>query len=140
MTAAATTAGRPVLTDELLATFASRSFTYDRENEFCADDFNDLRRAGYLRLAVPSELGRSRGYRSFRARCVRVGAARFWEHLLRSGAPCVRRDAPVDQIEALDRAVALDGPRVGSGSSGAAATSRSSVMRASDGSIPPTRC
>jgi alkylation response protein AidB-like acyl-CoA dehydrogenase len=58
MTTAAATAPRgAVLSDELLATFAGRSSTYDRENGFFADDFNDLRRAGYLQLAVPFELG-----------------------------------------------------------------------------------
>jgi alkylation response protein AidB-like acyl-CoA dehydrogenase len=46
-----------VLTDEMLTRFASRSSRYDRENAFFADDFEELRRAGYLKLAVPAELG-----------------------------------------------------------------------------------
>ena len=45
-----------VLTDEMLKRFASRSATYDRENAFFAEDFEELRAAGYLTLAVPSEL------------------------------------------------------------------------------------
>ena len=46
-----------VLTDEMLARFASLSAKYDRENAFFSDDFEELRRAGYLTLAVPTELG-----------------------------------------------------------------------------------
>jgi alkylation response protein AidB-like acyl-CoA dehydrogenase len=46
-----------VLTDDMLARFGSRAATYDRDNAFFADDFQELRRAGYLGLAVPSELG-----------------------------------------------------------------------------------
>ena len=50
-----------VLTDEMLARFASRSPKYDRENAFFADDFRELTEAGYLTIAVPSELG-GRGF------------------------------------------------------------------------------
>src|SRR5438552_537467 len=50
-----------VLTDEMLARFASRSSKYDRENKFFAEDFEELRAAGYLTLAVPAELG-GRGF------------------------------------------------------------------------------
>jgi len=46
-----------VLSDELLQTFGERAPTYDRENRFFAEDFDDLRLAGYLDLAVPTELG-----------------------------------------------------------------------------------
>jgi alkylation response protein AidB-like acyl-CoA dehydrogenase len=45
------------LTDEMLARFAGRAEKYDRENTFFTEDFEDLRRAGYLKLAVPKELG-----------------------------------------------------------------------------------
>jgi alkylation response protein AidB-like acyl-CoA dehydrogenase len=45
------------LTDEMLARFAARAPQYDRDNAFFTDDFDELRRAGYLRLAVPRELG-----------------------------------------------------------------------------------
>jgi alkylation response protein AidB-like acyl-CoA dehydrogenase len=50
-----------VLTDEMLTRFASRAPTYDRDNAFFAEDFEELRRAGYLSLAVPVELG-GRGF------------------------------------------------------------------------------
>jgi alkylation response protein AidB-like acyl-CoA dehydrogenase len=50
-----------VLTEDMLARFGSRAATYDRDNTFFADDFQELRRAGYLGLAVPSELG-GRGF------------------------------------------------------------------------------
>ena len=46
-----------LLTDEMLARFASRAPQYDRKNAFFAEDFEELRAAGYLNLAVPIELG-----------------------------------------------------------------------------------
>ncbi len=46
-----------VLTDEMLARFAKRAPGYDRDNAFFSDDFDELRQAGYLRLAVPEEFG-----------------------------------------------------------------------------------
>jgi alkylation response protein AidB-like acyl-CoA dehydrogenase len=45
------------LTSEMLARFESRANTYDRENRFFDQDFEDLRVAGYFRLPVPVELG-----------------------------------------------------------------------------------
>src|SRR5438309_3941784 len=48
-----------LLTDEMLARFAERAPTYDRENRFFDADFEDLRRAGYLTIAVPTDLGGS---------------------------------------------------------------------------------
>jgi alkylation response protein AidB-like acyl-CoA dehydrogenase len=49
--------GTSVLTDDMLARFASRSARYDRENTFFKEDFDELRAAGYLNIAVPRELG-----------------------------------------------------------------------------------
>jgi alkylation response protein AidB-like acyl-CoA dehydrogenase len=46
-----------ILTDEMLARFAKRAPQYDRDNVFFSDDFEELRQAGYLRIAVPQELG-----------------------------------------------------------------------------------
>jgi alkylation response protein AidB-like acyl-CoA dehydrogenase len=46
-----------LLTDDMLARFARRAPTYDQENRFFTDDFDELRAAGYLKLAVPIELG-----------------------------------------------------------------------------------
>ena len=45
------------LTEEMLGRFAARAATYDRENTFFTEDFEELRKAGYLRLAIPTELG-----------------------------------------------------------------------------------
>lgn len=53
----AATPARPVLTDEMLSRFQQRAADYDRENRFFFEDFEELRDAGYLRLAVPQELG-----------------------------------------------------------------------------------
>jgi alkylation response protein AidB-like acyl-CoA dehydrogenase len=50
-------AEQSVLSEELLKTFGERAPTYDRENRFFTEDFEDLRLAGYLELAVPTELG-----------------------------------------------------------------------------------
>ena len=48
---------RSVLTADLLERCAERAPTYDRENRFFFEDFEDLRRAGYLLLVVPEEFG-----------------------------------------------------------------------------------
>jgi alkylation response protein AidB-like acyl-CoA dehydrogenase len=46
-----------LLTDDLLARFAERAPRYDAEHRFAAEDFEELREAGYLLLNVPCELG-----------------------------------------------------------------------------------
>jgi alkylation response protein AidB-like acyl-CoA dehydrogenase len=48
---------QPVLTEEMLARFASRAANYDRENRFFTEDFEELRAAKYLLLPLPSEFG-----------------------------------------------------------------------------------
>src|SRR5439155_22450008 len=50
-------ANEHILSDALLHQFAERCGGYDRENRFFDEDFDDLRRAGYLTMAVPKELG-----------------------------------------------------------------------------------
>jgi len=45
------------LTDEMLARFESRAATYDRENRFFDQDFEELRASGYLKNPLPSEFG-----------------------------------------------------------------------------------
>jgi len=47
----------PRLSDELLARCAARAPDYDHEHRFFTEDFAELRDAGYLRIAVPKELG-----------------------------------------------------------------------------------
>lgn len=54
-------ASGPLLSDALLADFQQRAPVYDRENRFFTEDFDDLREAGYLTIAVPPELG-GRGF------------------------------------------------------------------------------
>jgi alkylation response protein AidB-like acyl-CoA dehydrogenase len=46
-----------VLTADILDHCAERTATYDRENRFFTEDFEELRRSGYLLAAVPTELG-----------------------------------------------------------------------------------
>lgn len=46
-----------VLSEDLLERCGERAATYDRENRFFSDDFEELKQAGYLLLNVPQELG-----------------------------------------------------------------------------------
>jgi alkylation response protein AidB-like acyl-CoA dehydrogenase len=46
-----------VLTDELIDRCGQRAAGYDRDNRFSTEDFEELRAAGYLLLAVPEEFG-----------------------------------------------------------------------------------
>src|SRR6267378_6721371 len=46
-----------ILTDDMLARFGERAPTYDRENRFFDEDFEELRSSGYLTCAVPADLG-----------------------------------------------------------------------------------
>lgn len=46
-----------LLTDDLLNRFDSRAMTYDRENRFFAEDFEDLVSTGYLALPLPVDRG-----------------------------------------------------------------------------------
>ncbi len=46
-----------VLTEDLLRRCGERAATYDRENRFFEEDFEELREAGYLLVAVPREFG-----------------------------------------------------------------------------------
>lgn len=49
--------GTSVLTPELLQRCHERAATYDRENRFFQEDFNELNAAGYLKLTIPREFG-----------------------------------------------------------------------------------
>ena len=50
-------AAQSILSDEMLRRFAERRAGYDRDNRFFQEDFDDLKRAGYLTMTVPRELG-----------------------------------------------------------------------------------
>ncbi len=50
-------ASESALSEALLEKCRERAPQYDRENRFCQEDFDELKAAGYLRSAVPSELG-----------------------------------------------------------------------------------
>ena len=50
-------ASESVLTQSLLDKCRERAPQYDRDNHFCQEDFDELKAAGYLRMAVPRELG-----------------------------------------------------------------------------------
>ena len=56
MTAVATSPSS-VLTEDMLQRFEGRAGKYDRENTFFHEDFEELRDAGYLKLALPEEFG-----------------------------------------------------------------------------------
>src|SRR5215207_7614960 len=46
-----------VLSDELIARCGDRAATYDRENRFFAEDVEELKAAGYLKMPIPREFG-----------------------------------------------------------------------------------
>ena len=52
-----TMASASPLSQTLLERCRERAPGYDRENRFCQEDFDELKAAGYLRLAVPKEFG-----------------------------------------------------------------------------------
>jgi alkylation response protein AidB-like acyl-CoA dehydrogenase len=45
------------LSEDLIGRCGNRAATYDRENRFFTEDFEELRAAGYLKFAVPKEFG-----------------------------------------------------------------------------------
>jgi alkylation response protein AidB-like acyl-CoA dehydrogenase len=47
----------PVLSDDIIARCGERAARYDRENTFFTDDFEELRKADYLKMVVPETLG-----------------------------------------------------------------------------------
>jgi alkylation response protein AidB-like acyl-CoA dehydrogenase len=47
----------PILSEALLQKCRERAPVYDRENRFFQEDFDELKAAGYLLMAVPSEFG-----------------------------------------------------------------------------------
>ena len=47
----------PLLPEATVQGFRKRAPGYDRENRFFQEDFDELRKAGYLAIAVPRELG-----------------------------------------------------------------------------------
>src|SRR5688500_13713761 len=49
--------GARLLTDDMLERFEKRAAGYDRENRFFDEDWEELRNSGYLRAAIPIELG-----------------------------------------------------------------------------------
>ncbi len=53
---------QPILSDAVLARCHERAPIYDRENRFFSEDFDELRQAGYLLMAVPKEFG-GRGFK-----------------------------------------------------------------------------
>ena len=46
-----------ILSEDLLRRFHERAPVYDRENRFFTEDFEDLRKTDYLKMAVPREHG-----------------------------------------------------------------------------------
>src|SRR5437764_11939288 len=56
-TVVASRTAESILTDDMLARFHERAPIYDRENRFFSEDFEELRQAGYLTIAVPEDFG-----------------------------------------------------------------------------------
>ncbi|HYR40248.1 MAG TPA: acyl-CoA dehydrogenase family protein [Methylomirabilota bacterium] len=51
------TRGTATLSDEIIGRCGDRAAAYDRENRFFTEDFEELRAAGYLKMAIPEDLG-----------------------------------------------------------------------------------
>src|SRR5689334_16060936 len=45
------------LSDDIIARCGERASKYDRENTFFTEDFEELRKSGYLTIAVPEQFG-----------------------------------------------------------------------------------
>ena len=58
-----TTMTREVLTEDMIGRFGARAARYDAENTFFHEDFEELRASGYLKMAIPEELGGLGGWR-----------------------------------------------------------------------------
>jgi alkylation response protein AidB-like acyl-CoA dehydrogenase len=52
-----TTTAPDLLTDDMLARFDERTPVYDRDNSFFTEDWEELKRSGYLLSTVPSDMG-----------------------------------------------------------------------------------
>ena len=52
-----TVATGSILANDLLQACRERAAGYDRDNRFCQEDFDQLKAAGYLRMAIPKEFG-----------------------------------------------------------------------------------
>jgi len=52
-----TVSAESVLSDQLLTRCRERAAGYDKENRFFQEDFDELKAAGYLRMAIPREFG-----------------------------------------------------------------------------------
>ena len=50
-------ASESVLTEQLLTRCRERASGYDKDNRFFQEDFDELKAAGYLRMAIPREFG-----------------------------------------------------------------------------------
>jgi alkylation response protein AidB-like acyl-CoA dehydrogenase len=48
---------RPALSDQIIERCGERAAEYDRENRFFFEDFEELKQAGYLKIALPVEFG-----------------------------------------------------------------------------------
>ena len=46
-----------ILSDEMLERFVDRAPIYDEKNTFFREDFEELRDAGFLKLAIPRKFG-----------------------------------------------------------------------------------
>jgi alkylation response protein AidB-like acyl-CoA dehydrogenase len=57
MTTTLTSKTELILSESMLERIAARSQNYDLENKFFSEDFEELRQAGYLKIAIPKELG-----------------------------------------------------------------------------------
>jgi hypothetical protein len=83
----AVTTNQRILSDDILARCAERAPIYDQENRFFTEDFEELRQAGYLRMAVPQCCRRALNCATASCNARAVRTARCGACSTASGAP-----------------------------------------------------
>ena len=85
-------ASHSILTDDLLQACRQRAAGYDRDNRFCQEDFDELKAAGYLQMAVPRGIRRTRLHaRRGRARDAAAGRVRAGHRVVHQHAQLLGR-------------------------------------------------
>jgi alkylation response protein AidB-like acyl-CoA dehydrogenase len=65
-----------IVSEDLLQRCHERAPEYDRENRFCQEDFDELKEAGYLKLAIPTDMG---GFgKTLREVCLETRRLAYW--------------------------------------------------------------
>ena len=99
-----------LLSEQLLTGCRERAAGYDRDNRFFQEDFDELKAAGYLQMAMPHEFGGlgmnlvEVGRETRHARAVRAGDRARAQHAQLLGRRRRRRVAQRRQVGRVDSA------------------------------------